>query len=222
MRAAATAFGNVSRCVAVLAVVGSWLTACGGTLAAVTPPDTGRHTPQRLFPFERGAIWSFNVSTGEGLPTFATLRVLEIEGGRITTQRNRQAPNVYLRDDEGIRTADGAWVLRAPIVMGATWPGPDGRTATVTAVDETVRTGLGTHHDCVRVVEVDTDIGIEAATVYCPDVGPALVVSGITSTITGARIEVRATLIGRNVVAFSRTREADAEQTSVTHTTSPE
>jgi hypothetical protein len=182
------------------ASVGLALTACGGSAPTTRPVAASHIEPSRLFPLEAGTVWSFNVRTGDELPTFATLRVLSVSGDVASVQRNRQAPDAVVFDASGIRHQGGAWILRAPIELGASWPAGEDRTARVTAVDETVRTGLGELHDCVRVVEVDGDTGIEAATVYCPDVGPALIVSGMTSELTGDHIEARAELIGRTQV----------------------
>lgn len=176
------------------------LAACGGAAPTVRPVDATRLDPNRLFPLESGTVWSFNVRTGIGLPTFATLRVLDATATTASVQSNRQAPERYEHDATGVRHADGTYVLKAPIALDATWSSGATRTSRVASVDESVRTGLGELTGCVRVVELDSDTEIEATTVYCPDVGPALIVSRMTSHLSGETLEVRAELIGRTVL----------------------
>lgn len=178
--------------------LGALLAACGGARPAPDGRDLGPIDPRRLFPLEPGTVFSYTVRDGTGLPTLATLRVLRVEGDRATIQRNRQPEEQLLATAEGIRfEAEDAWLLRAPIVVGATFAAEGGRTARVASVHESLRTGLGEHANCVRIDELDEESHIGTQTTYCPDVGPVRIVSTLTSELSGARLEVRAELIGR-------------------------
>lgn len=174
------------------------LSGCGGARTLPTNVDHGAIDPRLLFPFVDGTVYSYTVRDGTNLPTLATLRVLTVVGDRVTIQRNRQPADTLIVSAEGIRMADEpAWLLRAPITVGASFPAEGGRTARVGSVDEVVRTGLGEHHGCVRIDEIDAESGVHVETTYCPDVGPVRIVSSLVSELTGMRLDVRAELIGR-------------------------
>lgn len=186
---------------------GSMLSACGAARPTVDGSERGAIDPRRLFPLEPGTVYSYMVRDGTELPTLATLRVLEASGDRVTIQRNRQPEEVLVVSAEGIALlAEPAWLVRAPIVVGATFPAEGGRTARVASIGEEVRTGLGEHRGCVRIDERDEESRIETQTTYCPDIGPVRIVSSLVSELSGVRLEVRAELIGRVQAEASDTR----------------
>lgn len=183
------------------------LAGCGSAPVRPSSAAADAIDPRRLFPFEAGTVFSYTVRDGTNLPTLATLRVLAVDGDRVTIQRNRQPADALLVSAEGIRLAEEpAWLLRAPIAVGATFPAEGARTARVGSVDEVVRTGLGEHRGCVRIDERDEASGVQTETTYCPDVGPVRIVSSIVSELSGMRLDVRAELIGRVQVEASDTQ----------------
>ncbi len=176
------------------------ISGCACRAPETQEPSGSPRDPRRYFPLEAGSVYSYTVSDGSALPTLATLRVLESDprAGTARIQRNQQPPEALVVTAEGIRLGDAdAWLLRAPLEVDATFPGQGGRIARVVAVDDSVRTGLGEHHGCVRISERDVAHAIVAETTYCPGVGPALVVSRMRSTLAEVTLEVRAELIGR-------------------------
>ncbi len=171
------------------------LVGCGGPS---TPAAREPLTARRLYPLQRGLVWSYNVDTGLGEPpTLAISQVVTAEGDRFEVQNNRSEAVVYERRPEGIyRPASGTWLLRDPIEVGAHWEAPGGRTARITSVDERVATPSQQFDECVRVEEVGGEDGRVIATVYCPDVGPVLVESRMRAALTGRDATVRALLLG--------------------------
>ena len=72
----------------------------------------------------------------------------------------------------GIRNLDGGFLLKAPLVMGATWPGTGGQVH-ITAVDKEMKVPAGTFVGCIETVEEqNVPNGHKRVTTdYCPDVG---------------------------------------------------
>jgi len=184
-----------SRVLAVTVLASS--TACGGTATTPTTPTSSPDDVRRYFPLESSSVWSYEVDTGEATPTFATIRVTSVDAEGAHVQANREAPQVYVATSDAIRRrGEEGFVLHAPLVAGATFLGIGGREARIDATDATVRTGMGELTGCVRVVEVARALGNEITTLYCPDVGPASIVTALVLPSSGERVEVRATLIG--------------------------
>lgn len=185
---------------------------CGGTTTTVVPQAADAADVRRYYPLEPGTVWSYDVLSDDGVRTFATVRVISADADGALVRTNRATDAVYVASAEGIRRLGGeGFFLRAPLEPSATFLGDGGRTARIDAIDVSVRTGMGELHGCVRVVQIGRELGNEIATTYCPDVGPAEIVSSLTSETTGARIEVRATLI-----AITHGEPA-ADGTTVTH-----
>ncbi len=72
----------------------------------------------------------------------------------------------------GIRNLDGGFLLKAPIEMGATWPGTGGQVH-VAAVDKQMKVPAGTFVGCIETVEEQNVAhGHKRVTTdFCPDVG---------------------------------------------------
>lgn len=72
----------------------------------------------------------------------------------------------------GIRDLDGGFLLKAPIVLGATWPGTGGQVR-VAAVDKEMKVPAGTFVGCIETIEERTvpNGHKRVTTDFCPHVG---------------------------------------------------
>jgi len=155
--------------------------------------------PLSLYPLVTGAIWSYDVDTGEGPPTLAVTRVEARTPDRAEV-RSGDTMIVYEIRPEGIyKPTSGGWLLRAPIAVGSTWESARGRHALVRSITEAMETPEGRRAGCVRVEESDDGSGRRISTVYCPGIGPVLVESSLDLPTTGRSAAVRARLRGANV-----------------------
>jgi hypothetical protein len=171
--------------------------ACAGqtpapsTLAAIEPSD--------LYPLQTGNAWSYDVDTGDTSTTLGIARV-EAFDGRIAEVHTGRAVVRYEVLPEGIRVPPAdAWLLRAPLVEGATWPGRGGRTALLISTGITIETPAGAFDRCMEVVETGGKLELEVHTVYCPGVGPVVVVSTMHSNVSDRVATVSAQLRGYDV-----------------------
>ena len=100
--------------------------ACAGRAPA--PRAEAALDPSDLYPLSEGNAWSYDVDTGEASRTLGITRVESFDG-RIAEVRTGQTVHRYEVTPEGIRVpSKNAWLVRAPLRAGATWPAPGGRT----------------------------------------------------------------------------------------------
>jgi hypothetical protein len=187
--------------VALLALCWSVALCSLGACAGHSPAPSSRATidPTDLYPLQTGNAWSYDVDTGEPSTTLGITRV-EAFDGRIAEVHTGRAVVRYEVMQEGIRVPPGdAWLIRGPLVEGATWPGRGGRTARLNAVDATVVTPAGTFDRCMEVVETGGKLELEVRTVYCPHVGPVRVDSTMRSNVSDRVVTVSAELRGYDV-----------------------
>lgn len=175
-----------------------------GTDAAT--PRTDRLAPSVLYPMIEGSQWVYDVDTGgEEPPALGIFEVIESEGDRRRIANNRGMsadgqvrygePMDYEVSAEGIRhVASNRWILRAPIREGASWPALGGRTARVTDDDVSIQVAAGTFDHCVAVEESGGEDGRTVRTVYCPEVGPVLVETRMSTQLTTRTIATRSSL----------------------------
>jgi hypothetical protein len=174
-----------------------FVAACAGHNPAASSRTT--FDPTDLYPLQTGNAWSYDVDTGEPPTTLGITRV-EAFDGRIAEVHTGRAVVRYEVLQEGIRVPPGdAWLIRAPLVEGATWPGRGGRTARLNAVDVSVVTPAGTFDRCIEVVETGGRLELEVRTVYCPHVGPVRVSSTMRSNVSDRVVTVSAELRGYDV-----------------------
>jgi hypothetical protein len=155
--------------------------------------------PSDLYPLQSGNAWSYDVDTGEASTTLAITRV-EAFDGRIAEVHTGHAIVRYEVLAEGIRVPPGdVWLVRAPLVEGAIWPGRGGRTARLISISARVETGAGSFDRCVEVLETGGKRELEVRTVYCPGVGPVSVGSTMRSNVSDRFVTVSAQLRGYDV-----------------------
>jgi len=173
------------------------LPACGASAPRTAGFDPERLAPERLYPMRDGYVWSYNVDTGTGMNTFAVSRVVRAEGSTFAITNGGEEIVYEVREDGIYRPQSGNYLLRAPIEVGASWPGSAGATARVTSVTEEVDVQAGHFEGCVSVLEENDESGRVVRTVYCDGQGPVLVESTQTLTMGEDRaLTVRGELIG--------------------------
>jgi hypothetical protein len=170
-----------------------------GCASAPTVAPTAALTPERLYPMVAGSAWSYDVDAGEGPPVLAISRVTEAGGGRVTVQGGEGATHYELRPDGIFRTERGGYLLKAPIRAGAQWPSGGGMQATVQRVGVGIDIPAGRFSDCVEVLEQGSASGAVISTTYCPEVGPAQVISSMQLQLGHQTVRVVARLRGYRV-----------------------
>jgi hypothetical protein len=165
-------------------------------------PPRPSHTviePSDLYPLQTGNAWSYDIDTGETSTTLAITRV-EAFDGRIAEVHTGRAVVRYEVLAEGIRVTPGdAWLVRAPLEEGATWPGRGGRIARLISANTTAETSAGSFDRCVEVLETGGKLELEVRTVYCPGVGPVSVGSTMRSNVSDRVVTVTAQLRGYDI-----------------------
>jgi hypothetical protein len=173
--------------VSVLAsVLASTLLACGSSEPPPTSvgppawetsgsmmPSASSGTPlERYFPLVDGHIYSYATMTETGEPGALVLtarRASPTYGELRVSARARR----FAYAPEGVVNADtGAFLLKAPLVPGSSWPGEHGGVTRVDAADLVVTVPAGSFTGCVRTVEERRgDVPVRYTTVFCPDIG---------------------------------------------------
>jgi ribosomal protein S28E/S33 len=151
---------------------------------------------ERLYPLRAGSVWTYDVDTGEGVPTLAITRVVS-SADKQAEVSSGGAPIRYEQRADGLYRADRAvYVLKLPLRVGAIWDAGQGATAEVTDLDKRVSTVAGEFSGCVEVRERSGEGQKQVRTVFCPDVGPVEVESTLQLAITGRGARVLAQLRG--------------------------
>jgi len=172
--------------------------ACGAAGGAARPsgPVTD---PRVLYPLGQGYVWNYNIDTGTGLPTLANIRVVRETGDTFAVAPLHGEETVYQVTAAGIfRPQAGVFLLKGPVRLGGEWESTQGRTARVTSVTATVSTNEGELDRCVEVTESGGDSGLTIRTVYCPNVGPALIETTQQLTLSPQPVRVRAVMLGHS------------------------
>ncbi len=173
------------------------MTACAS--ASDPTPGSAALAPLDFYPLRAGNAWSYDVDTGERSTTLAVTHV-ETLNGSIAEVHTAKAVVRYEVLPDGIRVSTtDAWLIRAPIVLGATWPGLGGRTAKLVSTNVVAETLAGRFDRCIEVSEVGGELELEVSTVYCPGVGPVSVTSTMRSKMSERVLTVSARLRGYSV-----------------------
>jgi len=150
----------------------------------------------RYYPLRVGSVWTYDVSTGEGLPVLAITRVVSQDGQRARVSSGAE-PVVYEQRPDGLYRPDRqGYVLKAPLSVGARWNAGDGVEAEVLRADFAAATLAGTFDGCVEVREGGAGAAKQVRTVFCPDVGPVELESSLQMALTGKPARVTASLRG--------------------------
>ncbi len=174
--------------------------ACGGTQTTEEGPREDLHAPDNLYPLGEGYVWSYQVDNGIE-QVLGVAQVTAVIGPRVEVSALGGEPFVYERRlPEGIyRPASSTWLLKAPIVVGAEWPAPSGRTAHVASVSQHIEVPAGAFDDCVRIEEDGGEDQKTVKTIYCPGIGPVYVETSMALTMTEQPPRIIGRLMGCNL-----------------------
>jgi hypothetical protein len=187
--------------VGVAVVVAVAVVGCGSSRGAASSPQEAAlpESPvSRFLPLVDGNIWAFDAEDDEngGKGMFVT-RVRRLPGPRFSLMSSQGSHVLEVRADGIVREDSKAYVLRAPLSAGAAWPGENGATVHVSALDRIVEIPAGKFVGCVETIEEITPKPGKSpprrvTTTYCPDVGIALIHAEAWEG--GAHLGERATL----------------------------
>jgi hypothetical protein len=153
--------------------------ACGAPQAAETPAIASQAGPEsvvsRFFPLNDGTQWAYDAEDDTGNKGIFVTRAKAMAGARFSLVTGQRSRIVEVRPEGITRIETGTYLLRAPLVSGAEWPGEGGAVVRVAAVDRIVDVPAGKFVGCVDTVEEVRAASAEPArrvtTTYCPDVG---------------------------------------------------
>lgn len=149
--------------------------ACGSTQTpeptTPAPPKVG--SVEQYFPLEEGKIYSY--ATNEGGETgILTARVHRTDASHGELRLSNSTKRFVLSPD-AVAYDDGRFILKAPLDVGASWPGEHGGTTKVTSTDASVKVPAGSYSGCVQTVEEGgRPPGSRYTTTYCPGIGMVL------------------------------------------------
>lgn len=128
----------------------------------------------RLFPLEHGHVYRYRIAADGGDARTQVVRVVRSAPGRAELRPMSARPRAFEVVPEGVKIQglSGGWVLKAPLEVGATWPGEHGGRTTVKTLALDVAVPAGRYSGCVVTVEArGGDRPMELESTYCPDVG---------------------------------------------------
>ena len=162
--------------VAVLGVCGA-IVGCGSAGApagpAVSTKPASGSSAEQYFPLEEGRIYAYATSeNGETGMLVAKVHRSDTTHGEL---RLSNATKRFVFTPQGVAYDGGAFILKAPLDVGATWPGEHGGTTKVVSIDASPKVIAGSYGSCVQTVEEGgRPTGSKYVTTYCPGVGMVL------------------------------------------------
>ncbi len=171
-------FGRVACAVAVVVLAGGGGLACGDGRppeAPTTPAKTASSgsSVEQYFPLEEGRI--YNYVTSEGGETGMLVAKVHRTDASHGELRLSNATKRFVYSPAGVAYDNGLFILKAPLEVGATWPGEHGGTTRVASVDASPKVVAGSYSGCVQTVEEGgRPPGSKFVTTYCPGVGMVL------------------------------------------------
>lgn len=167
---------RVRRFVPALVLCGAEV-ACGRTTTDPATPQAvagargaSGSSVEPYFPLEDGRLYHYvTTEGGESGMLVARVRRTSPTAGELVLSN---ATKRFVYDASGVAYEGGAYVLRAPLDVGASWPGEHGGTTRITSVTADVTVPAGVYASCV-ITEEDggRPPGAIFVTTYCPGVG---------------------------------------------------
>jgi hypothetical protein len=131
---------------------------------------------ESYFPLDHGKLYTYATHEGaeNGTLSFRVERTDATHGKWVVVGTNSAKRFVYERD--GVAYDGGAYLLKAPLDVGTSWPGEHGGQAKITKTDGTATAADGkTYSSCVVTQEDGTrPPNSRYTTTYCPGVGMVL------------------------------------------------
>ena len=152
------------------------LASCGEDRAAQPAPKVARAPASQVgafFPLPEGTLFHSVTDVG-GEQGMLVARVHRTDDTHAEL-RMSNATKRFVVTAAGVSYDGGAFLLKAPLEVGATWPGEHGGTTRIDATDAEATVPAGHFSGCVRTVEEGgRPPGARYATTYCPGVGMVL------------------------------------------------
>ena len=160
-------------CVSALALV---VAACGDGKTPEAPHAAkvaSASSVEAYFPLEEGRIYHY-LTSESGETGMLVARVHRTDGSH-GELRLSNATKRFVFTPDGVAYDGGAFVLKAPLEVGSSWPGEHGGTTRVEKTDAAVKVAAGSYAQCVKTVEEGGRLqGSRYAATYCPGVGMVL------------------------------------------------
>jgi hypothetical protein len=159
----------------------SLVSACAGSQpdaqAPADAPKVVSGSPvETYFPLEQGRLYTYATRDGaeNGTVSFKVERPDAMHGKLVVVGTNSAKRFVYEKD--GVAYDGGAYILKAPLEVGTSWPGEHGGQAKITKTDATAAGADGkTYSSCIVTQEDGTrPPSSRYTTTYCPGVGMVL------------------------------------------------
>jgi hypothetical protein len=140
---------------------------------AQAPASASQSPAETYFPLKEGNLYHY--VTSEGTETgmlVAKVHRTDATHGELKLS-NAQKRVVY--SPEGVAYDGGAFLLRAPLVEGTSWPGEHGGTTRIVSVTAAPKVRAGTYASCIQTVEEGgRPPGVRYESTYCPGIGMVL------------------------------------------------
>jgi len=166
-------FCGVLRAVFVVLTLGG----CGAASSAGGPGAAAKSSSgssaEPYFPLEEGRIYAYATQeNGETGMLVAKVHRADATHGELRVSNTSKR---FVFTPEGVAYDGGAFILKSPLDVGATWPGEHGGTTKVVSTDASPKVIAGSYSSCVRTLEEGgRPAGSTYATTYCPGVGMVL------------------------------------------------
>ncbi len=167
----------MTRTLVVALVLSIAATGCASTGSGVVPhvPRTGLKSAD-FYPLAEGWKWAYDLDK-DGQKILAVYSVVE-RMPDLATIRTGEENLTYTLAADGIAQRDtlsvGDYILKDPIVKGATWAVAGG-TAKVVSTTEEVTSDAGHFYDCAVIEVTRSDPRRVVRTTFAPDVGPVAI-----------------------------------------------
>jgi hypothetical protein len=142
---------------------------------------------ERWFPLEDGKLYHY-VTNESGDTGMLVARVHRSDPAHGELRLSNATKRIVFTP-EGVAYEDGAFILKAPLEVGTSWPGEHGGTTRIVSKDASAKVAAGSYSGCIQTVEDGgRPPGSRYTTTYCPDVGMVLL------EVVAAGAEARAEL----------------------------
>jgi hypothetical protein len=163
--------------------------ACGGKGSeAPASAPAAKNDIEYYFPLEDGKIYHY--VTKEGGETGMLVAKVHRPQAHRGELRVSNGTKRFMYVADGVTYVGGAYILKAPLETGASWPGEHGGTTKIVATDATITVPAGKFTSCVKTVE---EGGRPATSHYestfCPGIG--LVQLVVTAQGNESRAELK-------------------------------
>lgn len=157
------------------------LLACGPSTSEPNAPSAAKPAAssgspvESYFPLEHGKMYTYATRDGAETGTIS-MRVERGDAthGKLVVVGTRSAKR-FVYEKDGVAYEGGAYILKAPIEVGTSWPGEHGGTAKIAKTDLPMKVGDKSYGSCIQTVEDGSrPPGSRYTTTYCPGVGMVL------------------------------------------------